>query len=308
MSAMISVIVCTYNRADLLARMLASFFEQSCLGDVDHELVVVDNNSSDDTRVTVEALQPRPTLHYVFEARQGLSCARNRGVKEARGEIIVFLDDDVIVSDRWLEHIRACFDESGADAVGGRSYLVFEGDVPTWIRARFRRVLSEVDLGPTRQFVSDVARLAGLNLGFRKSALMAAGEFDEGLGRTGGVLLGGEEAVMLRRVRAAGGVIAYDPDAVVGHITPQERLTWSYFAKLAAAGGRSCALAEPPAGAAVRLYRLARGCGGLALVLGRVLRAWPSGPDSYARRIAIRDVILARSLLFERWNLLWRRR
>jgi len=106
---MISVIVCTYNRASYLQKTLTSFFEQTCLGAVDHELLVIDNNSSDDTPQVVEEFKARPGARYIFERRQGLCCARNRGVAESRGEIVAFLDDDVIVDKNWLASLRKCF-------------------------------------------------------------------------------------------------------------------------------------------------------------------------------------------------------
>ena len=93
---MISVVICTYNRAAYLEQTLATFFRQEHLDRVPHELIVVDNNSSDNTPEVVQAFSSHRALHYHFESKQGLSRARNRGVTESRGEIIAYLDDDVL--------------------------------------------------------------------------------------------------------------------------------------------------------------------------------------------------------------------
>jgi glycosyltransferase involved in cell wall biosynthesis len=111
---MISVIVCTYNRARTLHLMLESFFAQQDLNRLNHELIVVDNNSTDDTGQATEAFSNHPGFSYVLEGRQGLSFARNRGIAEAAGDFVSFLDDDVIVDPRWLANLQKCLDETNA--------------------------------------------------------------------------------------------------------------------------------------------------------------------------------------------------
>ena len=95
----ISIIICTYNRSESLKRTLQSLKEMSVSDDIEWELLIVDNNSTDNTREAVNDFTKTSGLNcrYVFESKQGLSNARNRGVKEACGEIIAFTDDDVIV-------------------------------------------------------------------------------------------------------------------------------------------------------------------------------------------------------------------
>src|SRR5574341_2283004 len=129
---MISVIVCTYNRSRILKRMLKSFFLQDCRDAINYELIVVDNNSTDDTRTVVSEFMHSPTVRYVFEGKQGLSVARNRGVAESNGEFVSFLDDDVIVDKTWLKKLQICCDETKADVVGGRIYLILNGEPPIW--------------------------------------------------------------------------------------------------------------------------------------------------------------------------------
>src|ERR1041384_8385063 len=99
----IAFVVCTYNRAALLREALRSLFAQKA-GDLSYEIVVIDNNSSDDTPATVESLQsesPVP-LRYFRESRQGNAYARNTGVEQAAAPIVAYIDDDCIADENWV--------------------------------------------------------------------------------------------------------------------------------------------------------------------------------------------------------------
>lgn len=296
---MISVVICTYNRCDLLERTLNSFHQQSCLADVDYELLVIDNNSADDTRKVAERFAEKHSVRYVFEDRQGHSFARNRGLSESRGEIVAYLDDDVLLDENWLQNLQKCFDETGADAVGGRSYLVIEGDRPDWLGAEFRLLLSEVELGAERKRLPEGQGLYGLNLSFRKKALEEVGGFDVTLGRRGAGLMGSEETTALVNIARAGGTIYYDPDASLGHIIQDDRLSWDYFERLANSIGRSLAASQPPASFLVRLLRCGRS---LIAVLRTTLTLWFCtifAASPYRQRQAQRKRITASSRLKE---------
>ena len=293
----LSVVICTYNRSAMLVRTLKSFFEQKELENAPFELIVVDNNSTDDTRRVVEGFGPRPSLRYTFEPRQGLSAARNRGIQESRGRFVAFLDDDVIVDAHWLTNLRRAFAETNAAVVGGRSYLAFDTPPPDWLGPEFRTLLSEADLGSARIDVPDGKGLFGLNLSFEKSALVGAGGFDEQLGRTGTALLGGEETAVMRRIAAAGGRIVYAPGVVVGHIIDGPRLRWDYFERLAVGMGRSLALAcaQSQSGFEARwfsLFRSAAACWHTWLSL-RMRKALGRSPYEIYR--ALRRYLTARS-------------
>src|SRR5262245_39953584 len=123
----ITITIQTYNRADELRTTLRSLATIDTKGAPEHEVLVVDNNSSDHTRAVVEELSPTfgGKLRYVHESRQGLSYARNRAVTEARHEIIAFLDDDVDVDVNWLRNLAAAYEGGDYAAVGGRAYLVY---------------------------------------------------------------------------------------------------------------------------------------------------------------------------------------
>ena len=255
---MISVVVCTYNRSQTLDRMLASYFEQEGIGDAEHELIVVDNNSSDDTRATALKYASRRGFNYMHEPKQGLSAARNRGIKEARGAVIAFLDDDVLVDGRWLQSLRQCYRDTSAAVVGGKAVLLLEAEQPPWFGPFFRELLSEVDLGTARCEVPDGLGLYGVNLSFDAAALKAAGGFNTHLGRRGAQLMGGEETTLVARLAAESARIIYEPGAAVKHIVGEERLTWDYFVSLARGYASTKQAREPDRGLLWQILRVAR--------------------------------------------------
>jgi glycosyltransferase involved in cell wall biosynthesis len=296
----ISVIICTYNRASYVRRTLSSFFAQSGLDRIDHELVVIDNNSTDDTRATVEAFQPRSNLRYVFEERQGIACARNRGLVETQADVVAYLDDDVIVNPGWLESLAACLADTNADVVGGRTYLAFEKPPPPWLGKDFRTLLAEMDFGPDRTIISDGRGIFSLNLGLRRSALPAAQPFDERLGRKGRKRLGGEETKLIRGMAAAGRRVVYEPTMIVGHIVEPERMTWRYFQRLAVATGQTDALNDEPAPLPERLRRVRKTCLRLVSDTIRMVRAAANDEGPYLRRAAMNRFVTSTTLLLER--------
>src|SRR5678815_492050 len=106
----ISVVISTYNRASVLPAAIESILRQNA-PEVNYELIVVDNNSTDDTRQVVESFSNR-NVRYVFEAKQGPSHGRNAGIANARGRIIAFTDDDVRPAADWLSNIKRAFDNN----------------------------------------------------------------------------------------------------------------------------------------------------------------------------------------------------
>jgi len=224
--------------------MLESFYLQRDLSCVDYELIVVDNNSTDDTRRVADGFSNRPGFCYFLESRQGLSFARNRGITEARGDVVSFLDDDVIVDSRWLANLQKCLDETHADVVGGRVELNFQASPPTWLGPLFRMYLAELDLAPTRMIGLDHSGYSGCNVTFRKETLQYVGGFDGRLGRTGTQLGCFEETVVIYRIKSIGGTLVYEPTVRVEHLVGSERMTWTYFKRLVLGQGGSLAMLE----------------------------------------------------------------
>ena len=121
---MISVIICTFNRCEMLALTLESFTRIETGSDFTWELIVVDNNSTDATKGVVSEFNTRLPIRYVFESKQGLSRARNCGIAQAQGDIIVFTDDDIIVTNDWLNEITNALKAfSHVDLLFGRTLI-----------------------------------------------------------------------------------------------------------------------------------------------------------------------------------------
>lgn len=226
----VTIAIATYNRAAEVEKTLAGLICLDTTDCPDHEILVVDNNSTDATRETVERWVPQfgDRLRYVREERQGLSHARNRAIDSAEYEVVAYLDDDVDVDPRWLKNLRDAYASGDVAAVGGRAYLVYPGSRPRWLGEQLEGLLTRVELGPDRR-PAGVGELYGVNLSFRKDWLRRAGGFRTDIGRIGTTLFGGEDDDMIERVAALGGTILYEPGAVVGHRVPPGRLTRRWF-------------------------------------------------------------------------------
>jgi len=227
-----SVIICTYNRHDLLKSSLKSISLQSFPRD-QFEIIVVDNNSTDRTKEIVEELStsfPSP-CRYIFEEQQGLSFARNRGIQEANGDIIVFCDDDIEADRNWLAEIVSVFDDPCAAAAGGPIKPIWLSARPEWLPDSMLDYIAVSDFpnaAISGEFgLSDMP--FGANIAFRKHIFTLTGLFPTHLGRIGSNLLSNEETVICRRILAADSKIKFAPNAIMGHKIDPKRLTKKWF-------------------------------------------------------------------------------
>lgn len=226
-----SIVIATYNRAADLRATLGSL--AGLESDAAWEVIVVDNNSTDDTRTAVhEAAAAFPVpLHYVFESAQGRSPALNAGIRRAAGEIIVTTDDDVRVARDWLDRAGQALDRLQCDYVGGRVLPIWGAPRPAWLSHRGGRhwaVIALLDYGD--QPIEFGARVPlGVNMAFRRSAFDRAGFFDPQTGRKAGTLLGQEVREWCIRARGAGVRGCYAPELALEHIIPASRLKKAYF-------------------------------------------------------------------------------
>jgi cellulose synthase/poly-beta-1,6-N-acetylglucosamine synthase-like glycosyltransferase len=300
---MISVIVCTYNRSKTLNKMINSFLCQRNLDPLAYEFLVVDNNSTDDTRDVVNSYITCGNLRYLFIGRQGLSFARNYGVQESKGDIIAFLDDDVIVEADWLTALQSCYEKTNAHFVGGRTYLVFECPPPEWFGPEFISGLT-VDFGMDRKFLSNCDKLFGVNLSMRKSIVQRAGGFDVSLGRRGSELLCGEETDLTRRCLSflPNPIIVYEPKAAVGHVVSSDRITWDYFLRHATGLGRSIEACEPKNRLPRQIARVGKSLidYGFSWLTAMHKRRTPF--NAYEKKLAEYQFVRSRSHLGARWN------
>jgi GT2 family glycosyltransferase len=223
----VSVVVCTRDRPVELAACLRRL---QALDPAPLEVVVVDNAPSDErTRAVVEEVAARdPRFRYVREPRAGLARARNRGLAEARGVHVAYTDDDVAVDPRWVQGVQRGF---GRDpgvvcvtglvctaAVDGPAEEYFDARAASWST----RCSPELfDLGPHRRPgalypYSPGIFGTGANFAFERDSLRRLGGFDEAFG-AGTLTRGGEDLDVFLRVLRAGGVIAYEPAAMLWH-------------------------------------------------------------------------------------------
>lgn len=197
----------------------------------------MDNNSTDGTRQEVELFADRSRLNirYIFEGQGGKSFALNTGIKEARGEIIAFTDDDVLVATEWLKEMAGMFTNFDCIGTGGRNTPIWNGVVrPNWLVTAGPYRLSpgptyEFDFGdePRQLSLSEVPW--GMNMAFKRSAFKKYGFFRTDLGPSGAERVLGEDTEFSRRLMRAGEKVMYSPGAVVFHPIDPKRITRSYF-------------------------------------------------------------------------------
>jgi GT2 family glycosyltransferase len=226
-----SVLIATYNRASDLRETLDSLGGLRPHGD--WEVIVIDNNSTDDTHAAVRAAArafPAP-LRCLTERIQGRSAALNAGLAAARGDVIVTTDDDVRLGADWLDRAGGAHERLEADYVGGRVLPIWRAPRPRWLPDRNCRqwaVVALLDYGPEPvEFGTRVP--LGVNMAFRREAFARAGGWDTRVGRRAGTLLGQEVRDWCVRARAAGLRGVYAPEMVVRHVIPEGRLTKTYF-------------------------------------------------------------------------------
>ena len=164
----ISVVICTFNRAAYLSKALQSLAEQT-LPPRHFEVVVVDNASTDNTRqVVLEEFARMRNLRYVYEPVQGANRSRNTGRREACAGYLAYMDDDVIVSPRWLEVTLEVFEtvRPQPGAVGGRIEPIWESPRPGWLAEDMMRFLAVLDLSEEPTFLNDRQWLMSANMAF----------------------------------------------------------------------------------------------------------------------------------------------
>jgi glycosyltransferase involved in cell wall biosynthesis len=219
----------------MLAAALESLLRQKT-GGVSYEIIVVDNNSTDNTRATIEAFiaKGHANLRYVFEPKQGIAHGRNAGIAAARGDIIAFTDDDVVVTDNWIAIIKRAFAENpDVDYIGGKILPQWIEPPPQWLTVDHWWPLALLDRGDKRFHVnaSHPLCLPTANASFRRELFSRIGLFSPEFS-------GREDHELFVRLWQAGGQGLYEPDLVVMATVQPERLLKSYHHRWSATTGR----------------------------------------------------------------------
>lgn len=227
----ITVVLCTYNRCKTLAKALESTASLKVADSIEWEVLVVDNNSKDQTRAVVEQFGVRYPGHfrYLFEPQAGKSHALNSGIRSARGDVLAFLDDDVIVEPTWLANLTAVFDEADCAGAGGRILPPLNFSPPRWLSSGEGHALAPLALfDPCANFGELTEPPFGTNMAFRRAMFEKYGTFRTDLGPQPGSEIRSEDTEFGRRLLNAGERLYYVPSAVVYHPVSENRLRQQY--------------------------------------------------------------------------------
>ena len=237
----ITVALCTHNHADRLARTLAALAHLRPTSQP-WELVVIDNASTDSTPQLLAANDWRPAkvgVRVVREEKLGISNARNRALQEARGEYVLFMDDDETPDPIWLTAYEQAIVEHQPDALGGRIEVLFEDCArPSWLQDELLGFLGKLDHGEARWLTEPGTPIFGGNFAFRRSVLEHIGNFDARLGRQGAANIGGEDTEIYRRLIKHGCRVRWVPHAIIHHRIQTPKLRRRYFLDLHFRQGR----------------------------------------------------------------------
>ncbi len=252
----VSILICTYDRARLLRETLLAVRRLDLPENCDVEILVVDNNSTDNTKLVVDeaAAASRVPVVYLREPRQGKSFALNTGLARARGDVVALTDDDVLPAKEWLARIVRIFRERDVTFVFGKVLPRWScPPPPELLTPRAQDIwgpLAIVDYGDEPAEYrpdSHSQRLPiGANLAFRRSALVTIGGWRTDLGKVDNTLISGEDHEIFARLRRHGLYNGYyDPLVSVRHYVPASRLTRKYFRQWFFWHGKTNALMLP---------------------------------------------------------------
>jgi glucosyl-dolichyl phosphate glucuronosyltransferase len=235
----ISIAVPTFNRDKCLKQCISSLVDQIFPVEK-YEIMIIDNASTDYTqKVTEEAISlfSRHNISYIYEPTPGLLSGRHRGALEAKGEILVFIDDDIEADENWLSAIHESFQDQSVQLVGGRNLPKYEANPPDWLKyfwidhphGKFCEELSLLDFG-TEILKINANYVWGLNFSIRRQALFDLGGFHpDCIPKHLQYLQGDGETGLTTKANQLGYKAIYQPKALVLHQVPQSRMTHEYF-------------------------------------------------------------------------------
>ncbi|XZF12460.1 glycosyltransferase [Chitinophagaceae bacterium MMS25-I14] len=227
----VSAVICSYNRARFILKAVESIFEQD-FDKNQYEVIVVDNNSTDNTATLLEEYKtahPGYNFSYYIEKNQGVAYTRNRCAREARGELVVYLDDDSIAQPGWLSTTVRFFDEhANVYSTGGKITPYFLTGIPDWYSKYFFGLVGNFDQGPRVKKLTGARYPCGANMAFRKKVFDEVGYFNTDLGRKGAGLLANEEKDIYLRILHSGKDVYYLPDVEVLHAVESNKFDKNY--------------------------------------------------------------------------------
>jgi len=239
----ITATISTYNREKYLPQVLASLKRQTLSKQL-FEIILVDNNSPGNTKEIALAFKndnPDISFEYYLETNQGLSYGRNRGIAEATGKYITFIDDDAFLADNYLEVIYKHFEKNpDVVAIGSKILLHYEDIIPDWENKYLNSLLGYFNIGDDSKVFPENDYPRGSNMSFKTNVFKTVGGFNVELGRKGSNLAGSEEKDMFMRIYQQPNLkVDYIPNAIVYHCVPIERTTTEFIKRQALGTGKS---------------------------------------------------------------------
>jgi len=260
-----SIAICTYNRAEVLSYSIKAALKQNIPQD-QYEIIIIDNNCTDETSKIVRNFMSLHTnIIHVTEKRQGLSFARNKAIEDAKGDFIIYVDDDAEICPDYLFQLdKILMEENEIGAIGGPVEVGWLGKVPSWYEAGLDRAFNHLYYGSFRMKLQYPKMIFGTNMAFPSSLLKKLGGFHTGVGRVGELRLSSKEKKLLQRVdkkerdrfditgygesdieillrieKNEGLPVIYDPMLKLKHLISPERLSPEYILSKALWQGRS---------------------------------------------------------------------
>lgn len=233
----ISLIICTKNREEMIADVFKSAAKQS-LDSLKYEVIIIDDSTNDKTRKLAENY---PDFIYMQNNSSGLAASRNTGLELSKGKILVFIDDDVIFNENYLQNILEFFNNSEfkPDFVGGRTHIKFLAQKPDWIEGSLLGMLAYSDYGNEPKFYDEHPKHCpyGCNMAVKRECLDKIGGFS-----SSDCSLENEDIILADKLKKSGYNLVYCPQMEIQHKMPASRLTYLYYKKRYYEQGKSDAL------------------------------------------------------------------
>lgn len=250
----LSIVICTHNRAHLLPILFASIAQQQ-YPTSSREILLVDNASTDDTRLVTEKFSKTiPGLRYLYEREIGLSNARNRGYRETLGLYVGFLDDDSRIPPDWLSVAAEIILSNDPPVFGGSFSAFYLSSKPKW----FKEEYGSRGFGSQSRYIDVNEYLFGGNMFIRRSILESMEGFDPNFGMKGKLIGYGEETDLQEKIRKREGddCFYYDPRLCIEHLVRPEKMKWSWIIRQKFADGRDYYNLFPDRKEPISVFRL----------------------------------------------------
>jgi glycosyltransferase involved in cell wall biosynthesis len=257
------MIICTYNRAGYLRDTLQSLLQTNASPN-QFEILIIDNNSTDKTPNVAQNTAnqfPDFRLKYIKETKQGLSHARNCGIRKASAPVLLFLDDDITVHPDFISLWVSFFENyPEASGGGGKIRVQFDDPRPDWMSYYLLPLLGHHDLGNSIKKYPAGKYPFGGNMAFHRKIFDKYGGFNANLGRKASKLIASEEKEFYRRLSDSENIY-YLPNAFIYHRVNKQRLTKKFIKKQAVGLGQSIALQMENASISEKLWQISSEAG-----------------------------------------------